>query len=254
MTLIVAIEIGNTTVSFGLATATTEWPPVWSARVDQMTAQFDAGQLATDLPDHAARWCVSSVHRACERQLAGWVCTSRSQDRYHCLRSDDLPLTIGVAAPEKVGMDRLVAAVAVNRLRDANRPAIVIDAGTAITIDAVDRQGCFCGGVILSGMQVTARGLAASTDLLPEVGTRFEEGPPEIIGRSTVEAIRSGLFHGTVGAVRECVTKMSRVQVGTPQVFVTGGGSLALKDSLDFEHQFVPDLVLAGIVACPVAS
>jgi type III pantothenate kinase len=144
-------------------------------------------------------------------------------------------------------MDRLVAAVAVNRIRDPRRAAIVVDAGTAVTVDAITADGSFQGGVILPGMRLVCRALAAGTDLLPLVEVSFSESPPEPIGRSTETAIRSGAFWGTVGAIRLLVSQF-RLQLGnSAQVFVTGGDASALASLIDDKAQFVPQLVLAGI-------
>jgi type III pantothenate kinase len=144
-------------------------------------------------------------------------------------------------------MDRLVAAVAANRIRDPQRAAIVVDAGTAVTVDAIMADGSFQGGVILPGMRLVCRALAAGTDLLPLVEVSFSESPPEPIGRSTETAIRSGAFWGTVGAIRLLVSQFRQQLGDSAQVFVTGGDASALASLIDREAQFVPQLVLAGI-------
>ena len=86
------------------------------------------------------------------------------------------------------------------------RPAIIVDSGTATTVDAVDADGVFLGGAILPGFGLLARSLQRYTALLPlitleELGT----GPPPAVGRDTTAAIKSGLFFGQLGAVRELV-------------------------------------------------
>ncbi len=164
------------------------------------------------------------------------------------LSYDKLPLQINVDFPELVGMDRLIAAVATNELREANRPAIIVDAGTAITVDLVDADGVFQGGVILPGFRLSARALADGTDLLPNVDSTFRAEAPAVIGKWTDAAIRSGLFWGGVGAIRELVSRTTNEINTEPQIFVTGGDAERLTGYLAADAQFVSDLVLRGIV------
>jgi type III pantothenate kinase len=193
------------------------------------------------------RWCVSSVQRAAEKRLAAWIARQRPADAYHRLKHTDLKLTIAVDEPQRVGMDRLVAVVAVNRLRDAARPAIVVDAGTAVTVDLVDARGAFQGGVILPGLAMTARALSLDTDALPLVAFPPGAEPPDVVGKSTESAIRSGLFWGTVGAVREAVERMRRQLPLAPQLFITGGDARRMAPLLGEQARFVEHLVLGGV-------
>jgi type III pantothenate kinase len=102
-----------------------------------------------------------------------------------------------------VGIDRLLDAVAANRLRHPAAPAVVVDVGTAITVDLVAADGSFQGGAILPGIAMSARALHAFTDLLPLVDVRELSSPPPPLGTSTVAALQSGLFWGAVGAIRQ---------------------------------------------------
>ncbi len=95
-----------------------------------------------------------------------------------------------------VGIDRLVDAVAVNRLRDAGRPAVVVDVGSAITVDLVSRDGAFLGGAILPGIAMSARAIHEFTDLLPLVEMSELIAPPPVLGTATAPAMESGLFWG----------------------------------------------------------
>jgi type III pantothenate kinase len=165
------------------------------------------------------------------------------------LTFQDLPIQLDVEAPERVGMDRLAAAVAANRLRQATRPAVVVDAGTAITVNLITSDGVFRGGVILPGFRLTTKALAEGTDLLPLITSDWNADPPTVVGRTTESAIRSGLFWGTVGAVRELVGRMASDLSAPPQVFVTGGDAKRLASFMAPDARFVPDLVLIGIAS-----
>ena len=96
------------------------------------------------------------------------------------------------------GIDRLVDAVAANRLRKSHRPAAIVDVGTAITVDLVAADGAFLGGSILPGIALSARALHEFTDLLPLVDVGELVEPPPALGTDTEAAMRSGLFWGAM--------------------------------------------------------
>ena len=180
---LIAVGIGNTRIQFGMPVAETVGElPQWEKLASGHTASFKLDDLSSWLPPTPQAWHVASVHRPGERRLAEWVAQSRPQDKYRSLTFRDLPLTMDVERPDRVGMDRLVAAVAANRLRDRERAAVVVDAGTATTVDAVSADGVFRGGVILPGFRMIARALAADTDLLPLVETSFLGAPRQPLG------------------------------------------------------------------------
>jgi type III pantothenate kinase len=177
--------------------------------------------------------------------LKRWIAESRPADTVQELIHSDFPIAIRTLAPERVGLDRLAAALAANRLRQPAALAIVIDAGSAITVDLVSADGAFEGGVILPGFRMAAEALYGA-DLLPLALLEPNEQPPPALGRDTHSAIRSGLFWGAVGAVRELVSRISAELATPPEVFVTGGDLRQLAHYVP-AAQFVPNLVLSGI-------
>ena len=124
------------------------------------------------------------------------------------LAAGDLPLEVRLERPDMVGIDRLVDAVAVNRLREPGRPAVIVDVGTAITVDLVSADGAFLGGAILPGIQMSARALHEFTDLLPLVDVSELTAPPPALGTATESAMESGLFWGAVGAIRQLIEQL----------------------------------------------
>lgn len=246
---ILAVDIGNSATKlalFEVRSLETRFvlpEPTW---VEHLSTFSNPGaKLAEKLPPQA-RWRVASVHRDAQRRLQRWVTENRPVDSYVNFTFSDLPIDVKVDHPEKVGLDRLVAAVGANLLRDSMRPAVVIDAGTALKVDLVSVSGAFEGGVILPGFHMTARALAGGTDALPEVLLEPTADPPPVLGKSTEAAIRSGLFWGAVGAVREIVARYAE-KYGPPQVFVTGGDLQRLAPLVGSNARFIPNLVLAGI-------
>jgi type III pantothenate kinase len=198
---------------------------------------------------------VASVHRAAAEQLvatARGLKTPGASDRsFHLLTYRDVPLSIDVDSPERVGIDRLLAALAANHLRQSDRPAIVVDLGTAIKVDLVTAAGAFAGGAILPGLSMSARALEEQTDALPHVAIELWHAPPSPLGKATVPAIESGVFWGAVGAVRELVGHLSRGLKTPPDIFVSGGNAPLiveqLRSSVPSPVTHVPHLVLSGI-------
>jgi type III pantothenate kinase len=157
----------------------------------------------------------------------------------------DVPLKIEVDFPQLVGIDRLMAAVGACALRDGKRPLIVICAGTAITVNLVSAAGAFQGGAILPGMAMASQILQRYTDKLPWIDTQYLHGPSPV-GKNTEAALASGIYWGTVGALRSLIDKMSAALDGDPQIFITGGDAPQIASQLPaVEH--VEDLVLSGI-------
>ena len=125
------------------------------------------------------------------------------------LTSGDLPLVVKLPRPDMVGVDRLLDGLAANRLRTPGHPAVVVDVGSAITVDLIDAGGAFLGGAILPGIAMSARALHEFTDLLPQIDMAELAEPPPALGTATVAAMRSGLFWGAVGAVRQLVEQLT---------------------------------------------
>jgi len=156
----------------------------------------------------------------------------------------DAPVPIGRQLdPETiVGDDRLLnAAAAFSLLKQA---CVVVDAGTAITVDFVDGAGTFHGGAIAPGAQMMLDALHQQTEQLPEVN--FDK-PKEAIGHNTAEAMRSAVFHGLRGMVRELVEQYAQDNGAYPIVVATGGDSAVLFEDYDLIERLVPSLTLLGM-------
>jgi type III pantothenate kinase len=197
------------------------------------------------LAQQPASWFVASVNRGFERQLSAWVARNRLGDNYYLLSHRDFELTTDVLYPERVGHDRLAAAVAANARRSADSGAIIVDAGTAITVDYVDPRGVFRGGAILPGPHIAGRALADFTDALPRV--ELPESPPEPLGKETRSAIESGLYWGTLGGVRELVARIRSQADASTDLFLTGGAAKHDHFLAALPGQFIPHMTLDGI-------
>lgn len=153
-------------------------------------------------------------------------------------------LKIKYRNPLEVGADRIANAIAAVHRHPA-RDMLVVDLGTATTIEVITASGDYLGGAILPGVGVSAETLASHTAKLP----RVEIARPEAaLGRSSVESIQSGLFHGHVGAVRHLISLVAIEAFNgrRPHVIGTGGfARMFLAENLFDE--VVPELVLYGL-------
>lgn len=141
-----------------------------------------------------------------------------------------------------VGDDRLLtAAAAYDVLKQA---CVVVDAGTAVTIDFVDGAGTFHGGAILPGAQMMLNSLHEHTAQLPDVALAR---PDEPIGHNTVQAMLTAVYHGVRGTVRELVEQYAQVCGSFPVVVATGGDAELLFGDYELVERIVPDLGLRGI-------
>jgi len=227
--------------------------PRLTARQDFATRDFRAENLLRWLASAAtgpAVVLVAAVHELAAVRLEAAVAES-SATRPRPLRQRrvvraDLPLEVRVLEPDRVGIDRLAAAAAACIVKPADRPAIVIDCGTATTVDLVSAAGHFLGGAILPGPALMARALAEGTSRLPAVAALDHAPPPTMPGRSTQEAIAAGIGWGLRGAVARLVAEAGRSCDADPFLVLTGGSAGLVRDAVPGALE-VPDLVLAGV-------
>jgi type III pantothenate kinase len=282
---IIAVDIGNSRIKLGIFEKVERPFPTASRVTDFTIDRFDLSLVETWLRDSQVEtrgaWWIASVNRAPTDRLIEWLQARGVGERlpgnkrahpsggyYHLISHTDLPLKVKVAEPQRVGIDRLVAAVAANHLRAGGRPAIVIDLGSAITVDLIDAEGAFLGGAILPGIGMSARAMNAFTDRLPLVPMEELADPPRPLGDNTVAAMRSGLYWGSIGAMKELVARLSaqwgaidekasdqrhferalRESSGDVlDVFLTGGAASVVAQYVHPGAKWSPDLVLGGI-------
>lgn len=158
------------------------------------------------------------------------------------ISKDNVPIDLKVDRPEDVGADRLVNALAVKA--HYSTPAIVIDFGTATTFDVIDADGAYAGGVIAPGIDLSMRALHQAASKLPKISVRK---PDAVIGKSTVEAMRSGVYWGYAGLIEGIVGGIREELGGDVLVLATGGlAGLFSRDSHVIQ-KVDEDLTLKGL-------
>jgi type III pantothenate kinase len=241
---VVAVDIGNTRMKWGrcghdgveaVASLPADEPEVWS--------ELLAGWGFTE----RVHWAVASVHPGRRAAFLSWA-RERGDDADVLVHHSQLPLEVHVEHPERVGIDRLLNAVAANALREPARAAVIIDAGTAVTVDAVDGNGAFRGGFILPGLWLMAQALHYYTALLPLVND-FRSVTP-IPPLNTEDAIRAGVRESLAGGIMHLIGLLAK-QLGNDQPtdnFLTGGDAATLLPALgERPPMHVPSLTLEGI-------
>ena len=189
---------------------------------------------------------VASVEETMTARLVPALRDQLSVDPY--LVGEDLPVPVRQALDHETitGQDRLLNALAAYDL--VQQACLVVDAGTAITVDFVDGEGTFHGGSILPGASLQLLALHEHTAALPELDYAAPDDTP--FGRSTAQAMLHGVHHGIRGAVRLLLERTAEHYAAYPVVVATGGDAELLFAEDELVERIVPELTLLGIAAC----
>jgi len=247
-----AVDVGNTQTVLGLFDGE---EPLGQWRIatevhktaDEL-AVFFAGLLALEglRLDEVDALIVSSVVPDLTRAYRNLASGIFGVPFYNVTEGMETGLNNRYDDPGAVGADRIVNAVAAGR--HYGFPAIIVDIGTATTVEAVDGEGCYLGGAILTGLYVSLEALVERTAKLPSVD--LEEEPPRVIATNTPDSIRSGFIYGYAGAL-DALIRRSRDELGerNANVIATGGPAGVIVPYCREIQQFDPDLTLKGLLA-----
>ncbi len=248
---IVAVDIGNTKIAVGL----------FLDGKEESIESF-SGLAEAELKDYlVSTWQrIPVVEASAEGKRNGAIAVSSVKPAWtevvrriaaddlkediHLIGEDiPLPMSVWMDQPETVGTDRVVSAAAAF---DVVENAVVIaDFGTAVTIDLVDANGVFQGGVICPGFEISAQALKDNTAQLPKVTVHRPEGS---YGKNTADAINCGLYYSVIGAMEEIIRRYAEEIGHWPQTIITGSGAKMIVDDCPFVDNYVPNLVIKGIV------
>jgi type III pantothenate kinase len=240
---IVVVDIGNSSTAAAL----------WSdgkvfERRDFRHDQREALQQAVKaLADETAgvmpsAVVIASVVPDALNELVEWIRGAMGLEPMVVGRQIPLPMPVKLPNPEAVGVDRICTAAAAHHVKQ--EPCVVVDFGSAVTVDVVDSEGAFIGGAIAPGLHMQARSLHEHTAALPDVEPNR---PDDTIGQDTADAIRGGIHYGTAGAVRHIVETFATHIGRWPPVVATGGDAPEIAEECGIFDNVVPDLCLMGI-------
>jgi len=153
-------------------------------------------------------------------------------------------IEIDVDEPHSLGADRAVNAVAAHAKYDGD--LIVVDFGTATTLDAIDFNGAYKGGIIAPGINLSLDALVGNTAMLPRIAIEVPESQ-SVIGRNTEDQMLIGVFWGYVSMMEGLIARM-RSEIGRPaKVIATGGLAVLFDEATDIFDAVDPDLTLEGL-------
>jgi type III pantothenate kinase len=251
MNYLLAVDAGNTRVKWGLfdkngtllekgaclntAIARTKLPAAASVIISNVAGEHIKKQLEEVLPKHIPTHWITAKANECG--------VSSHYDQ-----------------PEKLGTDRWAALIAAWQIKQA--PCVVVNAGTAVTIDALTsnrEQGEFIGGIILPGIHLMQQSLGIATVQLPNIHqeiitARATSEYQDIFAKNTVDAMRAGAINAACGAIKQMYTALVAISAkskATPYIFISGGNAQIIKDNLlgDVTKPalIVDNLVLRGL-------
>jgi type III pantothenate kinase len=203
--------------------------------------------------DADCHWWLSSVQRVASTSFVQALSAERPADTLHAVGHRDVPMAIDLPWPERLGIDRLLAAWGGLQALQGRGPAIVVQAGTAVTVDWVDSRGRFAGGAIMPGMPIALRLLAQGTDLLPLVRELEELDEVVLPGKDTQQAMQAGAAAAFLGGVAWLVGQY-RTRMREPRipVVVSGGDGPAISKWIPEPVVSVDHLVLRALAALSV--
>jgi type III pantothenate kinase len=246
------IDIGNTRLKWGCET---------SGRIEQ-TGVLDSTRLTQSALDNGlssiakpkSAWVSSVGSPSSLKVLVGWLL-----QRYQLnaqivkVRQPVTGFSNAYADLDSLGVDRWVAAIGARECVDVKEGAreyaqvkdiIIVDVGTAITIDCLTTDNVFQGGVIYPGYRLMHDSLVGGTS---GIKSAFLE-TDQIIGKTTSECVNSGIALGVAGAVERIVLEMQGCIGAETQILLTGGGAQALSCKARLDARYEPNLVLYGLI------
>ena len=169
-------------------------------------------------------------------------------------RNQHFNLIINYNSAATLGIDRICSAEGaiyllqkdkqLNQINE-NDFIMIIDFGTATTINLIKFPNLFEGGLIIPGIKLMSESLYKQTEQLPEINiTRTKS----VIGKTTEENINNGIVNSTAGLIERVIRKIkNEFKADVKKIFITGGNAKTIMESLDFEYEYSEGLVLYGI-------
>ena len=223
--MLLAIDIGNTNTVFALFGKDGDLIENWRMQTQAMRTVDEYGVFVQQLLNLDLKTIsdviVSSVVPEANRHIQGF-CQKYIEKACTFVSKDSVPVAVEVDRPEDVGADRLVnaAAVVAHYPQYKEHGAVVIDFGTATTFDVISADGAYAGGVIAPGINLSINALHQAASKLPKVSVSC---PDNVIGKTTVQAMHSGIYNGYKGLIEGVVSGICDELGGKPFVLATGG-------------------------------
>jgi type III pantothenate kinase len=242
----ILIDIGNTRI---------KWARVEDGRLTNVGNAVHRDSLDRALASFAAA-LPPGVTRAIVANVAGDTIgrglrdvlqdCARINPEFVVVRAEQFGVRCAYADPSRLGVDRWIAVLAAHHL--APGAACVIDAGTAVTFDAVDARGQHLGGLILPGSRLLASSLDRNTSAIGKTDAPGARPTGlDLLGKSTDAAVGNGAMLALTGALERAIAAVEESLKERPKVYLTGGDAEALHGWLESDLDLRRDLVLEGL-------
>ncbi len=236
--MLLVIDVGNTNVTFGLfkgkklvknwRCVTKKVGELMGLGVDGLAGKVDGVIVASVVPEIDARLRIY-IHK--KIKVTPLFVTYKNAG-----------IKIAYPRPTEIGADRLVDAVAA--WKKYKRACIVVDFGTATTLDYIDDKGRYYGGPIAPGISIANDALFEATSKLPKAGISRVK---KIIPKTTKMAMQAGVYIGYLGLVEKLIGVMQREVGGRPLVIATGGLAPLISGGTKVIDKKEPHLTLEGL-------
>jgi type III pantothenate kinase len=249
--MILCIDAGNSRVKWGWAERDKDGGHRWASIATVSLIEFAASS------DHVNPFSVT--HEAPERiiianvagegahqLLVNWTSIFDAEPIWLRAEVERCGVKNRYERPEVLGPDRWAALIAARALH--NGASLVVNAGTATTVDMLGADGTFLGGAILPGVELMRFVLHEHTGRLPIQEGKYRDAP-----RNTIDAIETGCRHAQAGAV-ERMYRVFREIAPAPLCIVAGGAGRTLVDQLTMPRRYVENLVLDGLAHIALAE
>jgi type III pantothenate kinase len=241
----IVVDVGNTRIKWGICTndLVIKYASLPLDAIDNWEEQIRFWQTFEPIV-----WAVAGVNsEGCDKFLK-WV-RQRGDEVTVVHDRKKLPIGIEVPEPDRVGIDRLLNVVAAKSHVQREISIFIIDAGSAVTVDWVDRTGAFRGGAIFPGLRTMAQSLHDYTEALPLVKVPTAISLPSLPGVCTTAAIEAGIFWAVAGGIKATLWQLG-ARTGAlrkREVFLTGGDAHCLAPVMDVEVRVWREMTLEGI-------
>ncbi|EMI18187.1 Bordetella pertussis Bvg accessory factor [Rhodopirellula maiorica SM1] len=271
---VIAVDVGNTAVKLSLCSndLAVETEAADAANPDWIHRSFalDRSQWCESIVDwvreqtrseavsEAWQWRIASVNQRASDPLCKQIERSFPESTRRLISYRDVPMPIDVESPAQLGIDRLLSAFAAHNRYTA--PLIVIDAGSAVTVDLVNAAGAFAGGAILPGLTLQTNALTMGTAALPMIDWQNSD-VVSIPGRNTVGAIRLGVLTSVTASIDRLIayysqrldsqrlhSQRSSETTQPPVVILCGGDAAVISPHIQSKHVTHTHLVCQGLL------
>lgn len=238
--MILAIDAGNSRVKWGWHDGE-RWTSIATVSLIEFAASSDHVNPFSVTHEDPERIVISNVAgEGAHHLLVNWTSIFEAEPLWLRAEEERCGVRNRYERPEQLGPDRWAALIAARALHAG--PALVVNSGTATTVDMLNGEGTFLGGCILPGVELMRFVLHEHTGRLPIQDGDYRDAP-----RNTVDAIETGCRHAQAGAVERMYRVFRELELN-PLCIVSGGAGRSLVDQIIMPRRYVENLVLDGLV------